>query len=123
MKNENRTTVGLSNSSIEDCANGLERFIARSGESSNEAKETANNLRWWSSDLKAFYIEAVLAQPGKVKSSDLENWFWNETATGSLFREIRNLCISHASPDIREVGLYMIGEIESEYYVREYSEA
>jgi hypothetical protein len=123
VKNGNRTTVGLSNSSIEDCANGLERFIARSGESSNEAKETANNLRWWSSDLKAFYMEAVLAQPGKVKSSDLENWFWNETATGSLFREIRNLCIGHASPDIREVGLYMIGEIESEYYVREYSEA
>ena len=123
VKNENRTTVGLSNSSIEDCANGLERFIARSGESSNEAKETANNLRWWSSDLKAFYMEAVLAQPGKVKSSDLENWFWNETVTGSLFREIRNLCIGHASPDIREVGLYMIGEIESEYYVREYSEA
>jgi hypothetical protein len=80
-------------------------------------------LRWWSSDLKAFYMEAVLAQPGKVKSSDLENWFWNETVAGSLFREIRNLCISHASPDIREVGLYMIGEIESEYYVREYSRA
>lgn len=122
-KNGNRTTVGLSNSSIEDCAQGLERFIAQSREPSNETKEIANNLRWWSSDLKAFYMEAVLAQPGKVKSSDLENWFWNETVAGSLFREIRKLCIGHASPDIREVGLYMIGEIESEYYVREYSRA
>ena len=123
VKNGNRTTVGLSNSSIEDCAQGLELFTAQSGESSNKSKETANNLRWWSSDLKAFYMEAVLAQPGKVKSSDLENWFWNETVAGSLFREIRKLCIGHASPDIREVGLYMIGEIESEYYVREYSRA
>ena len=123
VKNGNRTTVGLSNTSIEDCAQGLERFISQPREFSNKSKETANNLRWWSSDLKAFYIEAVLAQPGEVKSSDLENWFWNETVAGSLFREIRKLCIGHASPDIREVGLYMIGEIESEYYVREYSRA
>ena len=68
-------------------------------------------------------MEAVIAQPGKVCAADLESWFWNETVAGSLFREIRELCLNHSSLEVREVGLYMIGELESEYYVREYSGA
>ena len=123
FENENRTTVGLSDSSIEECAEGLVNFHAESDQVASEIGEVVNNLRWWSSDLKAFYIEAVIAQPGKASAADLESWFWNETVAGSLFQEIRELCINHASLEVREIGLYMIGELESEYYVREYSGA
>ena len=98
-------------------------FHAESDQVASEIGEVVNNLRWWSSDLKAFYIEAVIAQPGKASAADLESWFWNETVAGSLFQEIRKLCIDHASLEVREIGLYMIGELESEYYVREYGGA
>ena len=121
FKNGNRTTVGLSNSSIEECAEGLVNFHAEPNQIANEVGEVVNNLRWWSSDLKAFYMEAVIAQPGKVSADDLESWFWDETSAGFLFREIREQCISHPSLEVREVGKYMIGELESEYYVRQYS--
>ena len=121
FKNGNRTTVGLSNSSIEECAEGLVNFHAEPNQIANEVGEVVNNLRWWSSDLKAFYMEAVIAQPGKVSAADLESWFWDETSAGFLFREIREQCVSHPSLEVREVGKYMIGELESEYYVRQYS--
>ena len=121
FENGKRTTVGLSNSSIEECAEGLVNFHAEPNQIANEVGEVVNNLRWWSSDLKAFYMEAVIAQPGKVSAADLESWFWDETVAGFLFREIREQCVSHPSLEVREVGKYMIGELESEYYVRQYS--
>ena len=121
FENGNRTTVGLSNSSIEECAEGLVNFHAEPNQIANEIVEVVNNLRWWSSDLKAFYMEAVIAQPGKVSAADLESWFWDDTSAGFLFREIREQCVSHPSLEVREIGKYMIGELESEYYVRQYS--
>ena len=96
-------------------------FHAEPNQIANEVGEVVNNLRWWSSDLKAFYMEAVIAQPGKVSAADLESWFWDETSAGFLFREIREQCVGHPSLEVREVGKYMIGELESEYYVRQYS--
>lgn len=123
VKNGQRTTVGLSESSIEACVDGLEHFCTQPDGFNSAANEVVNNLRWWASDVKAFYMEAAIAQPGKARAHDLENWFWDETAAGFLLKKIRKLCIEHSSLEIREVGLYMIGEIESEHYVDEYGRA
>ena len=99
----------------------LVRFSLDSAVAAADAQTVANQLRWWSSDLKAFYMEALLAQPGEVAAQDMERWFWQETAAGALFLELRQLCLEHVAPEVREVGLYMIGDLESEYYVAEYS--
>ena len=38
-------------------------------------------------DLKAFYFEAVAAQPGQATATGttLADWFWRETAAGKVF--------------------------------------
>ena len=109
-----RTSVGLSEVSIDECAESLVRFSLDSAVAAADAQTVANQLRWWSSDLKAFYMEALLAQPGEVAAQDMERWFWQETAAGALFLELRQLCLEHVAPEVREVGLYMIGDLESE---------
>lgn len=40
-------------------------------------------------DLKAFYFEATLAQPGAPDGIALRTWFWNESAAGRLVRELK----------------------------------
>ena len=56
----------------------------------------------------------------EVSAADLESWFWDETVLVSVSGN-REQCVRHSSLEVREVGKYMIGELESEYYVRQYS--
>lgn len=117
------TRVGLSPDSIEEAAAALVEFA----ESTNpeiglpDPNAAEASLRWWSSDLKAFYFEAIMTQPGDPTAEELERWFCNDTATGKLFAHLRQLCLNHTDAQIREIGLYMIGNIESKYYVELYA--
>lgn len=50
-------------------------------------------LKAASEDLKAYYFEALTAQPGCARTSkELNDWFWSETAAGKVFREIKTKC-------------------------------
>jgi len=40
-------------------------------------------------DLKAFYSEAMSAQPGMSSSLAVENWLFNETALGKILWKFR----------------------------------
>ena len=46
-------------------------------------------LKYTSEDLKAFYSEAVSAQPGMSSSLAVENWLWNETVLGKVLWKLR----------------------------------
>ncbi len=46
-------------------------------------------LKFACEDLKAFYSEAMSAQPGMSTSLSLENWLWNETVLGKLLCKFR----------------------------------
>ncbi len=50
-------------------------------------------LRMASEDLKAYYFEAVTAQPGQPTDSEtLANWFWRETTAARMINAIREIC-------------------------------
>lgn len=59
-------------------------------------------------DLKAFYVEAASAQPGKSDPVALEQWFWRETAAGKLFLMLRQACMRSADPGLRTLGEKML---------------
>lgn len=119
VERRNRTTVGLSPDSPEESAKALAQFVEAPEHHRKlpDPVKTGNSLRWWASDLKAFYLEAVTAQPGEVEAQQLEYWFWRETAAGDMLLRLRQQCLEHEAEQIREIGLYMIGELESQYYV------
>ena len=75
-----RTTVGISEVEIPDAA----RFVV--GMAQEKAPEIPRGdlergpcLKVCSEDLKAFYSEAISAQPGMSTSLAVENWLWNKT--------------------------------------------
>lgn len=55
-------------------------------------------------DLKAFYVAAAGAQPGAADPAALERWFWRETVAGSLFLELRRVCMRSADPGLQTLG-------------------
>ena len=46
-------------------------------------------LKFVCEDLKAFYSEAMSAQPGMSSSLAVENWLFNETALGKILWKFR----------------------------------
>ena len=40
-------------------------------------------------DLKAFYLEAVSAQPNSGTAPELNNWFWDSTVASEVLRALR----------------------------------
>ena len=48
----------------------------------------ADVVRLCAEDIKAYFLEAA-AQPGDPGSRQLAKWFWNETATADVFKQLR----------------------------------
>ena len=43
-------------------------------------------------DLKAYYGEAVTAQPGNHTSAEVETWLFNDTVFGQALWTLRDIC-------------------------------
>ena len=85
-----RTTVGISGLEIQDAARLLTDFIENSDTSSPRPEiEIGSMLKFVCEDLKAFYSEAMSAQPGMSSSLAVENWLFNETALGKILWKFR----------------------------------
>ena len=64
----------------------------------------ANALKLASEDFKAFYLEALHAQPSPKSSRLLYDWFWTEAAGGALLVAIRDICLKSSDSAIRETA-------------------
>ncbi len=85
-----RTTVGISGLEIQDAAQLLTEYVENPDTRSPRAEmEMGPLLKLVSEDLKAFYSEAVSAQPGMSSSLAAENWLFNETALGKILWKFR----------------------------------
>lgn len=105
VESRGRTTVGASGLEVEAAA----RFAAAllDGEAENPRPELplAETLKLACEDLKAYYAEAVTAQPGTATSSRaVADWFWGETTAGTLFLKLQAVCAAHPDKGMRVLG-------------------
>ena len=85
VKNSGRTTVGVSGLDPEAIGTFVGAFFGDDIPPSPRSDIPALVLfKLALEDLKAYYFEAVAAQPGQVTATGttLANWFWRETAAG-----------------------------------------
>ncbi|MBI2847738.1 MAG: hypothetical protein HYX83_01030 [Chloroflexi bacterium] len=106
-KKHGRTTVGISKLTPEAIVEFLNSFLG--GEAPQNPRQDislAYELRYVVDDLKAYYYEAITAQPGAVDqtSEALDKWFWGNTVAGKVLRAIRETCLKSEDESLRRTG-------------------
>lgn len=61
-------------------------------------------LRLACHDLKAYYLDAVLHQPGAGSARAAEQWFWDETAAGEMLLKLRDACTRSSDAALQRFG-------------------
>ena len=100
-----RTTVGVFGATVADAARHVASYVdgapeppPASGWSAGVAVKRACD------DLKAYYYEAVAAQPGNLAPKAIEEWFWRETAAAQAFLAIRQICLKSDDESLKPLG-------------------
>ncbi|MFC1876646.1 hypothetical protein ACFL2E_05155 [Thermodesulfobacteriota bacterium] len=105
-----RTTTGVSGLFPEEAAEFLSAFVK------GEPPETkvidtsiADSIRMAAEDLKAYYFEAVSAQPGQpTDSTSLANWFWGDTVAALVINRIRKMCLEDGDNKLELLGKLLL---------------
>lgn len=107
IKKNNRTTVGVSKLDLESLGNFICSFLIDSTpKNPREGVSTAYELRYAADDLKAYYYEAMMAQPGMgaPTSETLAKWFWGHTIAGEVLLAVREVCLKSEDDSLQRVG-------------------
>jgi len=91
-----RSTLGISGMSIEDAARLIGAMIA--GEAVADPQPDASLgtvLKRCCDDIKAYYFEALGAQPGQLSARAIDHHFWHRSAAGRAFLRLREMCLDH----------------------------
>ena len=88
LSTRGRSTVGVSGLDIETAAKLLVGFVEGSTENPHSEWSLAETLKFASEDIRAWYMEAATARPGRATSIDVINWFWGETVAGKIFIDV-----------------------------------
>ncbi len=100
-----RTTVGPSGLEITVAAKFLAAFLEDQDTSPpREDLPKGRVLKLAYEDLKAYYSEAITAQPGYGTSLKVENWLFNETTFGRALWTLRDVCRASDEEYFRYLG-------------------
>lgn len=61
-------------------------------------------IRYCVDDLKAFYYEARMVQRPEAPAEDLHDWFWSETALGTLLPKVAQRMNATADPALKAIA-------------------
>ena len=106
VRRRQRTTADTTGLAPEAVADFIAGF-ARGGEPDNPLPDVSIGaaLKMASEDLKAYYNEAVTAQPGATTDPvRLEDWFWGETVAARVFNEVRKHCQGRTGRENQMLG-------------------
>lgn len=82
-----RTTVGVAKAPIEELFQGLAKLLDQGSLEGLDFKP----LKYALEDLKAYYREALTAQPGTYDYAEIERTLWDETELGRAMRALDDL--------------------------------
>ena len=100
-----RTTVGVFGPTVTEAARHVASYV--------DGMPKPPPVPGWSAgvavkracdDVKAYYYEAVAAQPGNLAPRAIEEWFWRETAAAQAFLAIRQVCLASDDESLKPLG-------------------
>jgi len=102
-----RTTIGASGMEPEEMGAFLSRFISGTiPDNPRDDLELAYVVNLVIDDLKAYYMEAMSAQPGQqsIDSQTLNDWFWTETTAARTILKFCEVASQSKDPMLKMMG-------------------
>ena len=98
-----RTTLGVTGVSPARLAEFVTSWLGSEPEQilNDPEQAAAVNVKFATDELKSFYFEAKLAQPGQHSAKSLQDWFWFETSGGEAFLELRKKFAAEGDPEFK----------------------
>jgi hypothetical protein len=101
-----RTTVGVFGPTVEAAAAHVAAWLDAAAQPPSVAGMSAGlAVKRACDDVKAYYYEALAAQPGKLSPQAIEGWFWSETAAAKAFLAIWEICLRSDDASLKPLGL------------------
>jgi len=111
VKRRGRTTVGVSGFDPETIVDFLGRFLD-GGVPDNPRDDLplALVLKLAADDLKAYYLEAAMSEPGEKPpgSSALQGWLWRDTIAAQVLRAVKAACENSTDQMLKVAGQKLI---------------
>jgi hypothetical protein len=96
-----RSTVGISGMPINDAARFVGSFLGGAPLPNPQPDTSLGTLlKRCCDDIKAYYFEALGAQPGQPSASAVDRAFWRETIAGRAFIALREVGLKHADKSL-----------------------
>ena len=111
VKKRGRTTVGVSKLNPAAIGDFICSFTEGNlPENPRQDISLLDELRFSVEDLKAYYFEAVTAQPGMEVSSatPLLGWFWRDTVAGKVLLAVGEGCLKNKDESLQRIGRGLI---------------
>ena len=110
LKKQQRTTVGVSGLDMEQVVEFIGAFLDGIPENPRQDIAIDYSLNFAVDDLKSYYYEAAAAQPGDPAptSSDLDGWFWEQTAAAKVLFAIKDRCLASEDKMLQLVGKLLL---------------
>lgn len=100
-----RTTVGVFGATVEEAARHVASYLNGAPQSPPVPEWSAGiAVKRACDDVKAYYYEAVAAQPGNLDAKAIERWFWVETAAAQALLAIRDYCLKSGDESLKPLG-------------------
>jgi hypothetical protein len=111
VKKRGRTTVGVSGLNLDVIGDFISTFLEnRIPENPRRDLPLGLVLKLAVDDLKAYYFEAVTAQPGQGSpgSDRLADWFWGETVAAKALLTVKQSCLNSNDAMLQAVGTRLL---------------
>jgi hypothetical protein len=100
-----RTTVGLTEVPVASAAAFLAAYALDEGaERPRTGMAPASLMRFCADDVKAYYLEAAGSGEGTPSSSQMTDWFWNQTIAAQTIKAIMNGSAASADKQRQALG-------------------
>ena len=121
LEKHGRNNLGASGLALEDARSVVLSFsTGEPEEASVPGVSRGEGLRLAVDDIKAFYVDAATAQPGNASGSDVQDWFWRETAFARLLHDMRRKLMASSDEELALIGEWFLVPsshlLEESYY-------
>ena len=110
LSKNKKTTTGISGLTPEAAVEFLSAFVRVEIVDNNIGNiSVADGLLMAAEDIKAFYFDAVSAQPGQpTDSKSLAEWFWGQTSAAQVINEVRKISLKGDSKEMQLLGKLLL---------------